>query len=1552
MRQKKYMIIVLAFFVLIFFSGSLTHYSNQSFNPYTRVSPAQPQKIQDGGVLFEWWDTDWKYRSRVDIEATYTPLLNTSVPVTMNFTAALEEISMTGTIDENSIRVIEQTATSGAVIAELPSHLYKYSNWSATSNALGVVLIKLSGTTPQNQNRTLFIYFDTLDDGGKQAPTYTDFYEGWWEQYYTSNGPYTQFTESMFIPPTNLEKTTYTVNYNDGTTNNFPAGADGSSPDWNDFSGNYTGWLWISSSGNYEFATSSDDGSWLYINNTLVVDNGGDHSTLTRATTTYLQEGLHQIRVAWYENGGVAVIRVYWTPGSTRILINGTVVSTFKYSRLMDQSSPPTIYFGETTASYIVRVNVKDTGDLPVEDANVSIYDDNEQMIRTGLTDVNGNATFFLPGTGNYTARATYLTDYPATGDKIEVAKNWTFELQITDQGTVVDNSLTLPLADLTLHFKDLDGVAFAESEDEHTYIRIYNSTYSIMKSNILTDANGNITVAKIPTGVYNISVRFEGLGRQYLYGEIPAQTITASASMSANITLPLTSVVIRVLSYDSEAVDTATVTVTSQNYTAQVEAASTNTTGHANFPRILNGTWSISTTRDNQFGQTVSNSTVFSWQANPAVKIVNFPFTTLTIKVTDGTNPISGANVTVKTSQGGQYVTHGSTGGDGFITFTWIRNGTYNVNATFLGESDATIAGLPSHKKQFNLTISIVYRKPDTVLIFYNSTYLSVGWNDNFTFVVEYINRTGALPDLAMTNPEWLNFTVKNADGVVLFVGTWNRSGSSRITNQGNGNYTLSISTSEFGLNANYTHPYTILIRGHNSTYDDPSPIQIGVLVTNASTSLSSSRDSISVVWNKDVEVYFSYNDTRHTPNLFISGATLSYTVKGAGYTRTGTLIAAGNSSYVLDVNTADVSGLNLPSGTYTLSVHATKLNYQSQVLSISLVIQEVPTTISIDRGATETAWDDTQTVTVQYLNATQSILDAVVNATWSHGVVNGVYDSGNGWYVISIDTGGASNGSYTVTINAWKGNYTYQTESFIINITTRQTSITSVSPSTHEVTLDWTETAEFNVTYYDPNISGGISGASSIESNWTSVYFNWIERGNGIYTLQFEASIAPANYSVHVQILKDNYDLATIDLTINILIPVSMIPNGNGSIVSPVTTYYTHPFNMSVYLFNTYSPDTNITGASIEYEFATMTGSMDETSTPGIYNVSINERTLIPGDYIVNISITKKGVTSTTELLFLTVLPTPTDLFMLNYTANRYYTENLTYVVYWNNTLDLGPVTPLTNSVLTIYHESQLHGTYVMEPISGQPGYYSIQLNTVTDLMTPSANAYELRFTAGMVGFATPSTKALNLFINEVPTRLEARLTKNEVELGRDINVTLIVTYTELVLGRPLPGASLNATIAGTVYPLTDHGNGTYTTEIPIDSLEIDSYLISVHAKKQYYQTQVLSNIQLVVTELHIVFPVIGPVPMSTVIVGGEMFSLPILVFLGIVVYKRVTMPYPLKVINKAIKGIQKGKTVETTDLKIRNRDTVIKNVLQPEFESVGFQLPRPPDLDTEPG
>ncbi|HEU5052946.1 MAG TPA: right-handed parallel beta-helix repeat-containing protein, partial [Hanamia sp.] len=96
------------------------------------------------------------------------------------------------------------------------------------------------------------------------------------------------------------------------------------------YSINYSGYIDVPADGQYTFYTTSDDGSKLYIDNVLVVNNDGIHASLEKSGTIGLKAGKHAITVGFFQQEGGNVLSVsYEGPSlSKRVIPNSALFRT------------------------------------------------------------------------------------------------------------------------------------------------------------------------------------------------------------------------------------------------------------------------------------------------------------------------------------------------------------------------------------------------------------------------------------------------------------------------------------------------------------------------------------------------------------------------------------------------------------------------------------------------------------------------------------------------------------------------------------------------------------------------------------------------------------------------------------------------------------------------------------------------------------------------------------------------------------------------------------------------------------------------------------------------------------------------------------------------------------------------------------------------------------------------------------------------------------------------------------------------------------------------
>jgi hypothetical protein len=112
----------------------------------------------------------------------------------------------------------------------------------------------------------------------------------------------TIYTTSLNLPPRDFREGF------PGVTNRF---------EW--FAIDYVGKFWVEHAAQYRFGLTSDDGSKLYIDGHLIIDNDGQHPPSSCAGTAELASGIHEIRVPYFQGprGAVALVLIVQRPGES-----------------------------------------------------------------------------------------------------------------------------------------------------------------------------------------------------------------------------------------------------------------------------------------------------------------------------------------------------------------------------------------------------------------------------------------------------------------------------------------------------------------------------------------------------------------------------------------------------------------------------------------------------------------------------------------------------------------------------------------------------------------------------------------------------------------------------------------------------------------------------------------------------------------------------------------------------------------------------------------------------------------------------------------------------------------------------------------------------------------------------------------------------------------------------------------------------------------------------------------------------------------------------------
>ena len=111
------------------------------------------------------------------------------------------------------------------------------------------------------------------------------------------------------------------------------------------FAMRFTGYLDVPADGEYTFYTSSDDGSQLHIDGSLVVDNDGLHASEEASGTISLSAGSHAITVDYFEATGAQQLAVQWASDQ----FGKEPIPAERLSTAPPTTNPPSVAFLQPT---------------------------------------------------------------------------------------------------------------------------------------------------------------------------------------------------------------------------------------------------------------------------------------------------------------------------------------------------------------------------------------------------------------------------------------------------------------------------------------------------------------------------------------------------------------------------------------------------------------------------------------------------------------------------------------------------------------------------------------------------------------------------------------------------------------------------------------------------------------------------------------------------------------------------------------------------------------------------------------------------------------------------------------------------------------------------------------------------------------------------------------------------------------------------------------------------------------------------------------------------
>lgn len=116
-----------------------------------------------GASLQEWWDTDWHHRIQIIVDSGNFARDDEPIELEIDFASLFSFWGISGILDTNSIRVIDQSEAPSEVLSQFDPSTGE--------------IVWLTGEMSAGTRKTYYVYFDILKNGPKLFPYYYDSFE-------------------------------------------------------------------------------------------------------------------------------------------------------------------------------------------------------------------------------------------------------------------------------------------------------------------------------------------------------------------------------------------------------------------------------------------------------------------------------------------------------------------------------------------------------------------------------------------------------------------------------------------------------------------------------------------------------------------------------------------------------------------------------------------------------------------------------------------------------------------------------------------------------------------------------------------------------------------------------------------------------------------------------------------------------------------------------------------------------------------------------------------------------------------------------------------------------------------------------------------------------------------------------------------------------------------------------------------------------------------------------------------------------------------------------
>ena len=166
-RKTKYLGILLIILILPMIFNTFLFIAPSGNANNIKQEESIENNLKTSDAVLSWWNESWNYRVKIEIKAQDKDIKDVPIEKRINFTEKMRKLNDFEEFDWNSTRVIEYIGSTETWI-EIPCVVSEYRgasspyDYDSDSNAVVDIFWIMNGTTIKNNNRTYFMYFDSI----------------------------------------------------------------------------------------------------------------------------------------------------------------------------------------------------------------------------------------------------------------------------------------------------------------------------------------------------------------------------------------------------------------------------------------------------------------------------------------------------------------------------------------------------------------------------------------------------------------------------------------------------------------------------------------------------------------------------------------------------------------------------------------------------------------------------------------------------------------------------------------------------------------------------------------------------------------------------------------------------------------------------------------------------------------------------------------------------------------------------------------------------------------------------------------------------------------------------------------------------------------------------------------------------------------------------------------------------------------------------------------------------------------------------------------------